>query len=259
MSSAHREPALASRRDVMRGVPLTAFCLYALMREARAAAPGDRRLSARRWIERQDALARGLAAGQVSQLSWHDEIERLAREVDTAQLIAEIQSGQGAAGQPFRRDPVKRYVDFRDAQGRPRQLAYAAATFSFDRENVITPHAHRHMASAHMVIDGQVRIRTFDRIADQEGALLIRPSGDHVARVGDAAAMTTVKDNIHWFAPKTATAVTFDVIVDGLDPGQPRYVIEPVDPLAGEIRPDGTILAPILSFDQSMDRYTAAI
>lgn len=76
-----------------------------------------------------------------------------------------------------------------------------------------------------MVIDGQVRIRTFDRIADREGAILILPTGDHVGRVGESASMTTAKDNVHWFAPATPHAVTFDVIISDLDPGQASYLV----------------------------------
>lgn len=249
----------APRRSLLT-TGMAAFCLYAFLREARAAAPGDRRLPARRWIDRQDELAQGLRAGAISGLAWRDAVEQLAREVDATQLLAEIHAAKSTpAGPPFRRDPVKRNVEFLDQHGRPRRLGYAAATFTFGPDSVITPHAHRHMASAHMVIEGRVRIRTFDRLAEAGGALLIRPTGDHVAGVGQAAAMTTAKDNVHWFTPATARAATFDVIVSGLDPGQASYAIEPVDPLGGQHRPDGTILAPFLSFDQSMDRYTASI
>ncbi|MFL5239622.1 MAG: hypothetical protein ACJ8EL_18900 [Rhizomicrobium sp.] len=44
------------------------------------------------------------------------------------------------------------------------KVAYGAALFSFNRDTVITPHAHKHMASAHMVIEGKVRIRTLPSI-----------------------------------------------------------------------------------------------
>jgi hypothetical protein len=49
------------------------------------------------------------------------------------------------------------------------------------------------------------------------------------------------------------------MIVDGLDPGTDRYVIQPVDPLGGEHLADGTIRAPLLSFEDSSKRYTSAI
>ena len=239
---------------------LLASPLYALVREAAAAETvKDGRLPAKRWIDRQDELARGLRSGAINPLTWHDEVNRLAREVDVAQLVAEASRAQSPAGEPFMHDPVKRHVAFLDDEGQVRRLSYAAATFTFGPENVITPHAHQHMASAHMVIQGRVRIRTFDRIESRANALVIRPASDRVGGVGSAAAMTTAKDNIHWFTPAAPSAVTFDVIVDSLDKDQEAYVIQPVDPLGGEHQADGTIVAPLLSFEASMRRYTAHV
>ncbi len=254
------EPTI-DRRHALLAPVMAAFSVYAFVREARAMdGPSDRRLSARRWIDRQEALARGLRSGSVSPRAWHDEVNRLARDLDLDQFMAELKTSRSApAGAPFMRDPVKRDIGFVDEQGQPRRLTYAAATFSFGPENVITPHAHKHMASAHMVIEGRVRIRTFDRIADQDGALLIRPTGDQVRGVGEAAAMTTPVDNVHWFTPASPRATTFDVIVSDLDPGQKSYEIQPVDPLGGEPQADGTILAPIMSFEAAMQRYSAHI
>jgi hypothetical protein len=69
---------------------LLACPLYALVGEARAAGGAtDRRLSAKRWIDRQDELARDLRSGAVTPLAWHDEVNRLARAVDVAQLVAQ--------------------------------------------------------------------------------------------------------------------------------------------------------------------------
>ncbi|MGE3875183.1 MAG: hypothetical protein AB7F74_19690 [Parvibaculaceae bacterium] len=248
---------LMSRRRMLVAGMLGAFSVYALIREARAAAPAlGGRLAARQWIDRQEELARGLRSGAVSEESWHDEVNRLAGEVDIGSLIAEMKRARvKPAGEPFMRDPIKRKVRFRDENGMPMQLAYKAATFTFDPSNVITPHGHKHMASAHMVIDGKVRVRTFDRVGEKSDALIIRPTGDHIAGPGEAAAMTTAVDNIHWFTPETRSATTFDVIVSGLDPGQDAFLIQPVDPLGGEKQKDGTIVAPIMGFKESMDRY----
>lgn len=251
---------MQTRRSLLVG-SISVFAAYALLAEtARASEPFPRGMNARRWIERQDEIARALARGEMSQTDWHAEIGLLAGEVDIAELAAEINRGQMIdAGAPHGHDPKKRFVRFIGDDGAPRTLAYGAALFSFGPESVITPHAHRHMASAHMVLEGKVRVRTFDRVASEDGALIIRPTADHIAAVGEAAAMTSAKDNVHWFTPASESAMTFDVIIDGLDAGEKRYVIEPVDPLAGERLADGSIRAPILSFDESMRRYSAAL
>ncbi|HVU19293.1 MAG TPA: hypothetical protein VHE09_01075 [Rhizomicrobium sp.] len=250
---------MSNRRDFILAA-LPAFSVFALLREARAAVSPDTRLPARRWVLRQDEMARNLAKHKISQVEWHDSVNALARDVDVAELAFEIRRARiRAAGDPFAHDPKKRFITFIDDKEIPIRVSYGAALFSFDKTNVITPHAHKHMASAHMVIEGKVRVRTFDRIADEDGAILIYPTGDEVADAGHAAAMTTDKDNVHWFAPRTPHAMTFDVIVDGLDPGQDRYVIQPLDPIGGEHLADGTIRAPLLSFEESSKRYNAAL
>jgi hypothetical protein len=101
----------------------------------------------------------------------------------------------------------------------PLRLGYGLANFDFGPDNVITPHAHHDMASAHMVIEGKLRVRTFDRVKDEENHLIVQPTQDVLAEPGHAAAMTTAKDNVHWFAPRSPRAMTIDVIIDGLEKG----------------------------------------
>jgi hypothetical protein len=247
---------MLSRRTLLGSA--AGLCTYALLAEA-GTTGAARCLPVRRWVERHDELARGLASGSVSATEWHRAANALAAEVDPGQLAAELRHARmRAAGEPFGHDPRKRFVQFLDEDGNPRRLAYGVAIFDFDARSVITPHAHRHMASAHMVVEGRLRVRTFDRVGDEQGALRIRPTGDVVAQAGHAAAMTDARDNVHWFSARSERAMTIDVILDGLDAGQPRYLIQPVDPLGGAQLGDGTIRAPLLSFGESMARYDVA-
>jgi hypothetical protein len=237
---------------------IAGFCTYALLHEVRAAIPARSGTPAGRWISRQDELALGLTRGTISQIQWHDAVNALAKEVDVADLAHTIRRATTrSAGPPFGHDPQKRFISFRDENGNQVQRHYGAALFVFDSDSVITPHAHKHMASAHMVIEGKLRVRTFDRIKDESNALIVRPTADYIAEAGHASAMTSAKDNVHWFVPRSAHAMTLDVIVDGLDTGADSYEIQPIDPIAGATLADGTIRAPLISFEYSMQRYTA--
>jgi hypothetical protein len=249
---------LLTRRDSVAAI-LPGFLVYALLGEARAAVPG-RRGSVAAWIADQDELARALAAGQVSGPTWCDEVERLGRRVDLEALMATVQSSDlRRAALSTANDPRKRYVKFLDEQGRPRSLAYGAALFDFEPHNVITPHGHKHMVSAHMVVAGRFRVRNFDRLRDEENAMVIRPTRDYVARVGDVSTMCSARDNIHWFVPQGGPATTFDIVISDLDPGLPSYDIKAIDPVRGRHLADGTIAAPIIGFDEASLRYTAEV
>lgn len=244
------------RRSFLRNC--AGFSAFALVAELSAAATQPASPAGRRWVTQHRELARELKTGGLSQVRWHEQVNALARELDFEQLAAELRRARiKDAGAPFGSDPQKRYVTMLDDQGQAVKLGYGLALFDFGATSVITPHAHKHMVSAHMVIDGRVRVRTFDRIRDEDGALVIRPTGDLVAEPGYSAAMTTPKDNVHWFVPRTARALTLDIIIDGLDVDQERYLIQPIDPLGGQRLPNGTIKAPIISFERSMELYAA--
>ena len=256
----HASDILGLTRRGAVGEALPAFLLYALLGEARAATPKGRMAPAR-WISRQDEIARALSAGQMTPLNWCLEVERLGREVDLAELMATVNRSQlTAAPMGSHNDPKKRNVRFLDASGAPRRLTYGAALFDFEPQNVITPHGHRHMVSAHMVVGGAFRVRNYDRVGDQAGAMIIRPTRDYVAGLGKVSTMCSARDNIHWFVPEGGKkATTFDVILSGLDAGQPAYDIKAIDAYGGRRRRDGTIVAPIMSFGDSARKYTADV
>jgi hypothetical protein len=235
-----------------------AFPVYALLAELALARAATRSVPARRWLRLQGELARGLAQRTLSPAAWHRGVNELSSQVDLESLAHELRRAKiRDAGEPFGHDPKKRFVTVLDDDERPVRLGYGLALFDFGPDSVITPHAHRYMASAHMVIDGRVRVRTYDRIRDEDGAIVVRPTQDVLAEPGHAAAMTTLKDNVHWFAPRSRQAMTLDVIIDGLEPGRERYLIEPLDPLRAKQLPDGSFRAPVLSFERSMDLYSA--
>ena len=235
--------------------------LYALLAEVGVAPSlAAAAASARRWISEQQELALALARGEILPAAWQAEVEALAGRVDLADLAAEIAKARTRLiGRALPSYPVKRSLAFLDEAGKRRRLRYACALFSFDPGNVITPHAHRHMVSAHLVMEGAFRVRTFDRLRDEEGALIIRPTADEIIGVGAVSSMSTQRDNVHWFVPQAERAVTFDVIVSGLTPGAPGYEIQAVDPVRGERLPDGSLRAPILDFEEASRFYTAAV
>jgi hypothetical protein len=236
------------RRDL-----LGAFAAYALLGELGLARAGDRSRSIRSWLDRHEWLATSLAAGDLAPEQWRREVEALGREADVERLIAEALPSPSS--QPFPTHPARRLLHYRDAEGRPRMQRFGVALFEFERKSVITPHAHRGVLSAHLVARGALRVRTYDRIADEPKALVLRPATDRRIERGEVSTIGPARDNVHWFVPATERAATLDVLVEGLDPSGPEYLLQPVDPLGGTELADGTLRAPLLSFEESARRY----
>lgn len=246
-----------TRRDHLAGL-LPAFTLYALLRESRAGAATYG--GARRWVRRQEEIARALASGGLTPLAWCLEVERLAKDVEVAELARLVDASRTSAAPPGSdNDPAKRYVTFLDEEGRPQRLAYGVALFDFRPQNVITPHGHRNMVSAHLVLRGQLRIRNFDRVGDEPGLMIVRPTRDILAATGHISTMCAERDNVHWFTPHGGPATSFDVIISGLDARQPDHDIQAIDPLAARPRADGTLAAPLIGFEAAAAKYTARV
>jgi len=237
-----------------------AFCTYALLREARAVMPGKAPLSARQWINRQTELATGLASGSVSELQWHDAVNGLAAEVDLEDISRMIRHAvTGTIRKPELHEPERRFIAVRSDDG-VQKLPYGVAVFDFAEKSLIAPHAHKNMASAHMVMEGRMRIRTYNRLADDDGSVILRPSGDVVADSGHAAAMTPEHDNVHWFVSASQRAMTIDVVIAALDKTLPKpYEIQPIDAMAAEHFEDGTMRVPFISFDESRQKYNSRL
>lgn len=250
-----------TRRGHLTGL-FGAFCTVMLAQHVSACAPA-RRMAVRDWIDRQSELARALRNGEIALTGWMDEVVRLARDIDVAQLLHDVQQAPLArivdAPAPQTNDPHKRGIRFIDEHGEPRRMGFASALFAFAPHNVITPHGHRNMVSAHLLVEGRMRIRNFDRLRDESDAMVIRPTRDEVVAVGTLSAMSSARDNIHWFVPQGGPAMTFDVIISGLDPDEPDYDIAAIDPMGGQVLADGTILAPTLSFEAASAKYHAAV
>ena len=118
------------------------------------------------------------------------------------------------------------------------------------------------MVSAHLVLAGGFRVRTFDRIfnGDEPGHLLLSAARDERARPGDTITMSDERDNVHWIEATSDRAFTLDVPISGLY-GEKRYIapanrygmiyIDPTGPANGR----GEIRAPIMAFADAMKKF----
>jgi hypothetical protein len=246
---------IARRSMLTATAAFTGFALLEAVGATKAMAPRPS-ISARRWLSAQEAIAADLRGGRLRPVAWQAAVEQLGAEVDRAELLAQTDFDRLRATFDFNDGmPAKRFVKFPNEPDGPK-LSYGLAFFGFRKGQVITPHGHRHMVSAHMSVAGTFRARTFDRLRDEPGALILRPTFDGPLQTGGVSTMSTDRHNVHWFVAEADGSATLDVIIDGLGPSAAEpYVIDLVDPLGGKSLGDGTVRAPLIGWDESIARY----
>jgi hypothetical protein len=81
--------------------------------------------------------------------------------------------------------------------------------------------SRREILSALTTLQGEMHGRHYQRLGEESGNLLVRPTIDRQFRAGDFSAISDQRDNVHWFVTTSARAYTLDAIVDNLDPSRP--------------------------------------
>lgn len=233
------------------------FCQLALA--LLAARPGFSARATRRWLRPLAQLCRDLKAGTLTAEAWQDGIARLwastdltelLKDLDLDRLLAGLELPEGLAG--------VRDVPLAAPAGLP--VRFGHKVFALRRGAAVVPHAHNNMVSAHLVVQGTFHVRTFQRLRDEDGALILEPSIDRTFRAGEVLTMSDTRDNVHWLVATSERACTFDTPVSELSPGKRyataanRWGMIHVDPSA---RPggDGTLRAPVITFEEAIRRF----
>ncbi|MCV6628852.1 MAG: hypothetical protein OIF50_03230 [Flavobacteriaceae bacterium] len=116
----------------------------------------------------------------------------------------------------------------------------------------VPPHAHENMGSTSIVLSGNVRVRSYDRVETNADGLLIRPLTDQHQTVGDWSSISSEKSNIHWFNTMNSDVFLLNVNVEGISgKATPGIRIDPKP-----ISPDtGLIDAKYLSKQEAEEKY----
>src|SRR5262245_30430726 len=191
---------------------LTVSFLDALM--AAGAAPAAVGPILESWLRGLHTRCADLKAGALPAAAWQAEtaallervpLEDLLRLVDLERLLktAPLPDDRAAT-----RDPV-----FPPLEGLDGPSPHIRRVFLLRKDRAIVPHGHRNMASGHLVIHGGLRVRHFDRVHDEPGHMILRPTIDRESRPGLATTVSDARDNVHWLVATSDVAATFDVIV----------------------------------------------
>ncbi len=246
-----------TRRQFVRhfGGALFSMLLFrALVREEAVAGPI--RSAARDCLRDVERLSRGLKAGTIEPVEWQREVERVLGGVDLADLRRAIDYDRLARTAVLPDD--HEFVEEVHLARRVRSSSvpsFSPYIHALERGRAIVPHGHRNMASMHMILRGEARVRHFDRVADEPQFLTIRETSDVVCRPGDVTTISDEGENVHWFVALGEPVFMFNVGVWEIAKGAAITGREYVDPAGGDRLSDGAIRAPKLDSESAYRKY----
>jgi len=231
---------------------MLAYSLVELCRPGGALAASDTAFE--RWVARVQGLSSDLSDGRATTHAWRRRMPRFTRRVPLDALRRAVDLD---AAVPRLRTLVDPEPQERRSLPLPSGLEHVnfTAILSYVREGfAVVPHGHHNMVSMHLVLDGALHLRQYDRVREEPGSLVIRPVADRVCRPGETTAISADRGNVHWFQGLTDSYALIVAAYD-LDPGAGAARRDYVDPVGGEVLSDRSIRAPILTVDEARQRY----
>lgn len=246
-----------SRRQFTRdalGTLLTMSLLETVFQHELLAA--EVRPAAARWLRDIEQLGRDLKGQQLEQLAWQAKVEELFRQVPLEDILAFLDFDQLSRGVKFvDNGALSLRPKFPEVEGVPKNLVYGRQIFALKKDRSVVPHGHNNMATAFLILKGDLRGRHYDRLKDEPEHYIIRPTIDRTFRPGECSTVSDYKDNVHWFKAITEPAFIFNLHVLSVNPNNTeptgRLYVDP----EGEKLSDGTIRARQISYDEAHKLY----
>ncbi len=247
------------RREVLEGLVSVAGA-FTLLRALTAtqAWGADVRPTALAWVAQVRELCLDLKATRLLPHVWQQQIAALFARVPLADLLKSVELERLVAGLTWpEEDAANLDVTLPGLEGvSPKQLI--TSVFGVRQGHAVVPHGHHNMASTHVVLQGGLRVRHFDRVADAPDHLMLKPVSDVDSREGDSSSVSDEAGNVHWFIATRGPAFLLDVIVPKRDPER-SWGRDYVDPLNAVAQRDGLLRMPRLSAREAIRRYDLAV
>ena len=206
------------------------------------------------WIRDLDEMSRDVQTGRITPLQWQAKVQELYDRIEPAELLAAIDFDRLVARFEYPDLGVNtQRVEFPRLDGVPQDLVFIRKIFGMKKDRTIIPHGHKNMVSCHYVLKGEFLLKQYDKVEETATHMVIAPTIDEVARVGNHSSISDQKNNVHWLRATTDTAFTFDVIVLDLK-GQP-WDVENIDPYGAEKISGNLLRVRKLGVDEALHKY----
>jgi hypothetical protein len=190
------------------------------------------RANAARWLADVNQLGLDLKGKALDQQAWQKKVEELLVQVDLPDLLSLIDFDRLTAGVKFaERGERSLRPTFPKVEGLPTEWSFGKQIFALREGRSVVPHGHNNMATAFLILKGELRGRHYDRLKDEPGYLIVKPTIDRKFVPGECSTVSDYKDNVHWFQATSDQAYIFNLHVMDVNPNptQPtgRVYVDP--------------------------------
>jgi hypothetical protein len=211
---------------------------------------------AAKWLAELEELGQDVKHQKLRQVEWQEKIEELFAQINLPDLIKFIDFDRLAAGAKLVDNGARSIrFQFPEVDGLPKKLVFGKQIFGLKKGRSVIPHGHNNMATAFLVLKGDLRGRHYDRLEDAKDHFIIKPTIDRKFQPADFSTVSDYKDNVHWFEVITETAYIFNIHVLNIRPGSKlptgRVYLNP----NGEKLKGGLIRAPRIGYKQAQKLF----
>ena len=206
------------------------------------------------WVRQLKEMALDLHKGKMTPLMWQEQINTLFNRISLEELLSAIEFEKliKTFEYPDLGVEAKR-ARFPGLTDIPPKLIFGAKVFGMKKNRAIIPHGHRNMVSCHYVLKGELHLRHYEKIEEDDQHMIISPTIDEIAKVGSHSSISDEKNNIHWLKSETDVAFTFDVIVSNLN--EKQWEVDNIDPYDAEPISGNMIRAKKLDVQEALEKY----
>ncbi|MEM6631927.1 MAG: hypothetical protein AAF694_19780 [Bacteroidota bacterium] len=206
------------------------------------------------WSIRLNEYCKDLKVDSITMAEWQQQVEALFQVINLDELsnFIDFKNLQMSMALPF--SGVKtRKVEFPRLTGLPKKTNFIKKVTGMRKSTSINPHGHSNLASAHLVLKGELHVRNFDRVVSETDYMVVQPTLDETMAPGQASSISDEKDNVHWFIANTNSCFTFDVVM--LNLGGRAYNIHYLDMLESKSMGDDLLRVPIIDYGTAVTKY----
>jgi len=246
---------VSSRRNFNKSL-LSGLISYALLDTALATQALGRSMQAdvAHWSVRLNEYCQDLRTESLTVAEWQEHVETLFSRVRLRDLLVFLDFELFQKGFKFTDQGVRsEKISLPRIKGLPKKTAFKKQIYGMKKGCAIIPHGHSNMVSAHVVLQGEIHARHYDKLALEDAHMIIQPSSDNAMTAGTHSSISDGKDNVHWFVANTDACFMFDVILLNLH--ERSHSIHNLDIYELEKLPEDKLRVPIIDLGSAIRKY----